>query len=627
MPIEIRDLRVRYRRHRALEGASFDIPSGRVTGFLGHNGAGKTTTLRAILGFAKPDAGTIRVDGFDPSTHRMEVLARVGALIEQCRFHEGWSGRRNLIELGRLAGLSRSEARAAAGERLEQVGLAQAAERAAGGYSQGMRQRLGIAQALLASPRHVLLDEPTNGLDPDGIAEIRDLLADLAQREGRAVLLSSHQLGEVTQLVDRIVVLREGVVVAEGDRRNLLADPNRRYLIRSPEGQRLREALERDSFGLRASDSEPGEFEVEMADRDPTECLARWVRAGLPIESFTPRPVTLEEFYLHAKSGALDASKASAPDSVPAEVVPPQTKKALRESLAPGGGLRRVLRHDTSRLRRSVAIFAAPLVVAGIGLWRSLAGEAETAAELGAGTLISGTETTAFVLVTEGLQRALPMLAVISVGFGSQLLAAEYGRGTLRNLVARPLGRESIALAKFMLAIAAAWAGFLLLAVVLTGVAGGVSEFGDLTELLPNGAQFPLLSSAESWPVFRQALTSVLLPLASAAAVGFACGSLLRSAAGALSLALGVWLGLDLARGFLVPLGWDAYLPTTYSPSFLDDRSPLDVAAIFLDGATNVTFAHEGAGAWVPPIVWVPTAWIAGCLLIGFLRFRARRFS
>ncbi len=621
MAIQIRDLRVRYRRHRALAGASFDIPDGRVTGFLGHNGAGKTTTLRAVLGFARPAGGTIRVDGFDPTRQRLEVLSRVGALIEQCRVHERWSGRRNLIELGRLAGLSRSEARSAAGERLEQVGLAGAADRSVGGYSQGMRQRLGIAQALLASPRHVLLDEPTNGLDPDGIAEMRDLLSDLAHREGRAVLLSSHQLGEVTQLVDRIVVLREGVVVAEGDRRDLLADPRRRYLVQSPESQRLREALERDGFGIRGRDQESGEFEIEMGAREPAECLARWVRAGLPVESFTPRPVTLEEFYLHASEGQVEgralapAGTTGSPQTAPAE---PQ--KGLK-SLAPGGGFRRVFRHDAVRLAKPFAVFLVPLAFAGIGLWRDLADLRAGSDEVAARTLASDTETTAFVLVADGLVRALPALAILVVGFSSQLLAAEDGRGTLRNLVARPLGRGAIASAKSALAMGASSFGYLLLVGALTLLASNLSEFGELYELLPNGNRFELLSTGEAWPVFWEALRAPFLPLAAAAAIGFAVGSLLRNAAGALGLSLAVWLGLDLARGFLAPLKADAWLPTTYLPSFLDERSAMDTAATQLDGAANATFDH-GATALL-----VPAVWIVVCLLIGFLRFRTRRFA
>jgi ABC-2 type transport system ATP-binding protein len=209
-PVEIRDLTKRFGAVVAVKSLSFDVEAGRVTGFLGPNGAGKSTTLRALLGLVHPTAGTATFDGRSyeqlerPSSH-------VGAVLEDASFHPGRSGRNHLRVLAVTGG--HPETRVA--EVLSIVGLTDAADRPAKGYSMGMRQRLGIAAALLGDPDVLILDEPTNGLDPPGIAGMRALVREQADA-GRAVLISSHLLAEVAQSVDDVVIIAAGELRARG---------------------------------------------------------------------------------------------------------------------------------------------------------------------------------------------------------------------------------------------------------------------------------------------------------------------------------------------------------------------------------------------------------------------------
>ena len=173
-----------------LRDVSLHVHRGDCYGFIGHNGAGKTTALRVALGLLIPQAGRVVVDGFDAARYPREARARMGGLVEWPGFHGQWSGVRNLFVLGQLSGMGRSDARTAARVLFDRVGLAHAGERRVRGYSQGMRQRLGIARALIGRPALLLLDEPMNGLDPEGMEEIRRLLVALTRDEGRTVLLS-----------------------------------------------------------------------------------------------------------------------------------------------------------------------------------------------------------------------------------------------------------------------------------------------------------------------------------------------------------------------------------------------------------------------------------------------------
>jgi ABC-2 type transport system ATP-binding protein len=213
--IEVAGLRKEYRRLRgsprmAVDELDFAVPQGGVFGFLGPNGAGKTTTIRCLLGLVAPTAGTCRLLGVDVGElHR--VVGRVGAIVETPALFPTMSGRRNLELLGRLEGIGARRVNAT----LEQVGLAERADDLVKRYSLGMRQRLGLAAALLKDPEVLILDEPANGLDPAGIKEVRELLRDLGG-EGRTVFVSSHLLSEVRQTCDQVAILARGRCVAAG---------------------------------------------------------------------------------------------------------------------------------------------------------------------------------------------------------------------------------------------------------------------------------------------------------------------------------------------------------------------------------------------------------------------------
>ncbi|MEA2184282.1 MAG: type transport system ATP-binding protein, partial [Solirubrobacteraceae bacterium] len=238
-PVEIRDLSKRFGRVEAVRNLSFDVGAGRVTGFLGPNGAGKSTTLRALLGLVRPTTGTATFDG-RPYDELERPSTQVGAVLEDASFHPGRTARNHLRVL------------AATGEHpqervdvvLAEVGLTEAADRRVKGYSMGMRQRLAIAAALLGDPSVLILDEPTNGLDPPGIHWMRGMLRDQASR-GRAVLVSSHLLAEVAQSVDDVVVIAKGELRGQGPLKQVLGgDDAPSTEVRARDNNRLARELE-----------------------------------------------------------------------------------------------------------------------------------------------------------------------------------------------------------------------------------------------------------------------------------------------------------------------------------------------------------------------------------------------
>ena len=229
--IEVEGLRKEYRRIRrgrtvAVNGLDLDVPEGGVFGFLGPNGAGKTTTIRCLLGLVRASSGTARVLGAEVPSDLETVIGRVGSIVEQPALFPRFSGRRNLEVLGRLHGANRSSI----DRSLERVGLAERAGDMVKTYSLGMKQRLGIAAALLKDPSVLILDEPANGLDPAGIVEVRELVRSLGA-EGRTVFVSSHILSEVQHTADRVAILARGRLVKAGPVGEVLATGRARGLI------------------------------------------------------------------------------------------------------------------------------------------------------------------------------------------------------------------------------------------------------------------------------------------------------------------------------------------------------------------------------------------------------------
>jgi ABC-type multidrug transport system ATPase subunit len=229
--IEVEGLRKEYRRLRggrtvAVAGLDLEVPEGGVFGFLGPNGAGKTTTIRCLLGLVRPDAGSLRLLGTDVSKGLAHVIGKVGSIVEQPTLFPRFSGRRNLEILGRIQGRDGS----AIDVVLERVSLAERAADPVRTYSLGMKQRLGIAAALLKDPSVLILDEPANGLDPAGIVEVRELIRSLGA-EGRTVFVSSHILSEVQQTADRVAILARGRLVKAGPVHEVLAAGRARGII------------------------------------------------------------------------------------------------------------------------------------------------------------------------------------------------------------------------------------------------------------------------------------------------------------------------------------------------------------------------------------------------------------
>jgi len=283
--IETVGLTKRYGSVTAVHDLSFSVREGAVTGFLGPNGAGKTTTLRMILALARPSAGHATVLG-RPYTQLEEPARTVGANLEIAGAHPGRKGRDHLRALAAMAGLPRSRV----DEVLAIVELTGAAGRRAGKYSLGMRQRLGLAATLLGDPQVLVLDEPANGLDPQGIRWLRDFLRGMAA-EGRTVLVSSHVLAEVAQTVDDVVVIHRGRLVEQGPVSRLTSGGH--VVVRSPRVAELRAALER--AGLSAT----GEAEELVVDaEDPAKVGDIAFAAGLPLHELTTRATSLEEAFL-----------------------------------------------------------------------------------------------------------------------------------------------------------------------------------------------------------------------------------------------------------------------------------------------------------------------------------------
>jgi len=252
--IEVRGLTKRFGSKTAVDGLTFNVEPGRVTGFLGPNGAGKSTTMRLILGLDWPQAGWAKIDGYfyrdlpDP-------LRTVGALLEAKSVHPGRSARNHLLFLAQTQGLPARRA----DEMLDLVGLADVAGKRAGGFSLGMSQRLGIAAALLGDPQVLLLDEPVNGLDPEGVLWIRNLMKHLAG-QGRTIFVSSHLMNEMAVTADHLIVIGRGRMIADASTSEVITrGTSTSVRVRTPDAQRLRELIAAEGGTVVAAEPGPGE--------------------------------------------------------------------------------------------------------------------------------------------------------------------------------------------------------------------------------------------------------------------------------------------------------------------------------------------------------------------------------
>ncbi|MHC4958151.1 MAG: ATP-binding cassette domain-containing protein [Planctomycetota bacterium] len=587
MSLRLENVTRTFGKQIALSDVSIHVEKGECYGFIGHNGAGKTTAMRLMLGLLPLQAGRVVIDGFDASRYPREARARMGALIERPGFHGHWSGRANLLLLDKLAGTRTDVDRL-----LEMVGLGDTGTKPVRAYSQGMRQRLGVAQALLGDPAYILLDEPTNGLDPDGIAEMRTLLQHLTHDENRTVLLSSHQLHELEGVADRVGVLRQGKLITEERLETLLRDG--RYCLRTPDAERARELLAGSGLSVEPAD---GAVLVDLEDGKSGAVLKSLVEADVNIESFAPHRISLEEVY-HSQSGHVDTPRV-------VEVAPPA------ERLAKRGAVRRLQRHEAARWigQWGVPVMLALPVLAGLlhMVLRSSGAAADTA-QIESGELASATAVNAFEGVAWSLHTGLRILVYVVLGLASQSIAGEFAGGTLRNVLLRPATRLQVAWGKGLALVGMAVTAYLILAGLSVGLASLLFEWTGVVEVLPNGKTFPLVPVEELWPEFRHALLSPVLPLAAYAGIGFLAGAIVRRSAAALSLALVVGFLLDSSRAYV---GESAFLPPTYVPS-LGRSSYIDYFLDFSTGASNAIFEFSATEVWVPAIWALATFAVAG---------------
>jgi ABC-2 type transport system ATP-binding protein len=293
--IEVRELTKRYGAVRAVDELSFEVKPGYVAGFLGPNGAGKSTTMRAVLGLDAPSSGEALVNGQRYRDIR-RPMHEVGALLDANAVHGGRTAVNHLRCLARTNGIGLSRVV----EVLESVGLAGAANRRVGALSLGMKQRLGVAAALLGDPGVLLFDEPVNGLDPEGIRWIRELMRGLAA-EGRTVLVSSHLMSEMALTADRVIVIGRGRLILESSMRDLVDRFKRDVLVRSPDLAGLDRVLTARGGTARA---EGGALVVTGLDAPDIADLA--ARNGIPVHELTPRSASLEDAYLELTDDSVE---------------------------------------------------------------------------------------------------------------------------------------------------------------------------------------------------------------------------------------------------------------------------------------------------------------------------------
>ncbi|MFG3107610.1 ABC transporter ATP-binding protein [Streptomyces tendae] len=314
--IELEGLTKRYGEKVAVNNLSFTVRPGIITGFLGPNGAGKSTTMRMVLGLDRPTAGDVRIDGkrYD---QLKDPLTYIGALLEAKAWHGGRSAYNHLLCLAQSNGIPASRVR----EVLDTVGLSAVARKKTKGFSLGMGQRLGIAGALLGDPRILMFDEPVNGLDPEGIHWIRNLMKTLAS-QGRTVFVSSHLMSEMALTADHLVVIGQGRLLADTSMAEFIAENSRSYVrIRTPQREQLLDALH--GAGVPVVEAADGVLEV---DGDKSEAVGELAaRQQIVLHELSPQRASLEEAFMQltAESVEYHAHDGQPPGAVPQQQQPP----------------------------------------------------------------------------------------------------------------------------------------------------------------------------------------------------------------------------------------------------------------------------------------------------------------
>jgi ABC-type multidrug transport system ATPase subunit len=291
--IEARNLSKQYHDTKAVDDLSFTVNRGAVYGFLGQNGAGKSTTIRMLLSLIKPTSGNIQLLGLQLHEHRKKILQQVGAIIEKPDLYNYLTALQNLQLMARLSGIHTTEKQLL--QQLEMVGIAARAHSKVKTFSQGMKQRLGIACALIHSPKLIILDEPTNGLDPQGIADVRNLILHLSREEGKTIFVSSHLLSEIEVIADAMLIIDKGKKVAEGKVSELLDPAQTLVTIETTDTTAALQALQGTQWQATTTDS--GSLQLRLHRNDIPLLNQYLVQKGISVSGLVSRH-SLEDYFL-----------------------------------------------------------------------------------------------------------------------------------------------------------------------------------------------------------------------------------------------------------------------------------------------------------------------------------------
>lgn len=298
--IEVKHLQKSFRDIDAVRNLSFSVEEGQVYGFLGQNGAGKSTTIRMLLTLIRPDAGEIEIFGLNLKHHRKEILRQVGAIIEKPDLYKYLTALENLRIMAAMSGVKVSEKKLM--EQLEMVGLQARAHSKVKTYSQGMKQRLGIATALVHDPRLIILDEPTNGLDPQGIADIRNLIIQLSKERGKTLLISSHLLSEMELIADSMIIIDKGEKVVEGKVKELFDPAETIVELRTTDDDVSYKKLQHSSLEKWLKGRRNDCILLKLHRNDIPSVMKEMVNEGIPVLSFHSKH-SLEDYFLSLTTG------------------------------------------------------------------------------------------------------------------------------------------------------------------------------------------------------------------------------------------------------------------------------------------------------------------------------------
>ncbi|MBN2591152.1 MAG: ATP-binding cassette domain-containing protein [Sedimentisphaerales bacterium] len=612
MALQIISICQRFQKQEVLHNVSLNIDKGDCYGLLGHNGAGKTTILRTAIGLMKPTHGVVLIDDFNIHTFPREAHSRMGGLIESPCFNENWDGFKNLCAFARLQGFNRQQTLAESRRVLNIVEQEKdngvLAHKKVREYSQGMKQRLGIAQALLGNPSYILLDEPMNGLDPQAMADIRLLIKRMTKDEDMTVVISSHNLGEISNLCNKIAILRDGNLLVEEPTERLLENEKNLYRLRVSAEKAVVTKLFNTvniSYQLEEeSNNNDQAFLIDLRNMKPAELSRHLLDNKVDLLALMPCNPSLEDVYLKINSTPQQDTISS---SLNNNTLPMTSKCKPKEIKAPKWAFLRGINYELTRLLsgfKIASLFLLPAVFACISIFLMF-NEASKNVEKVGEEVFSTTQMTAFDGVGKGLQTGLPILMVLITCLASQSISGEQSKGTLRYLLIRPINRMQISLSKLSSLILICIFSYIILVVSVICISSYFFDFKDLSEILPNGKLFPLVAKKEMYSYLWPVLLNPILPLLSYTAMGFAIGSWIKNNVGAFASTLGAIVFIDIGRA-IIPGGSKTieWLPSAHFPSPFGGHSFLTYYCNMVQGVSNAANPYADLSV-LAPLVWL----------------------